>query len=189
MPFPNGDQDYEFHPHRETAHQQANNSFHYDASRSDVFDQDPESMILQSAQQLTNPNGYNLDPALGGGLSQSHSYPDPSQYASMAPQGPPSATFGNFEVPTAHMMDSQQSTPAPESQPKAAAKPSKAKATSLQNDLELRKMFEKEKHRSLQDVAAQLVNNERGPNSEKMRQTFAMIWYVTNRPILFEPEY
>ncbi|KAI9888948.1 MAG: hypothetical protein M1814_006126 [Vezdaea aestivalis] len=155
---------------------QDNQGYHYQQQQqqqpecsfmSTHFDQSPEAMILQSAQHLTNPHAY-LDPALGGSIPQSHPYPDPSPYPPIAPQ---ESSFSTFDVPVAPMNNSTQNeTPDPET------KPSKAKVASLQNDLELRKMFEKERNRTLQDVAAQLVGNERGPNSEKIRQTFAMIW-------------
>jgi regulatory factor X, other len=42
--------------------------------------------------------------------------------------------------------------------------------------LEMRQLFHTNKHRSLQDISAELHGNERGPNSERNRQMFAMIW-------------
>lgn len=54
-----------------------------------------------------------------------------------------------------------------------AAKPSRSSAN---NELEMRQLFSSNKHRSLGDVAEELHGNERGPNSERTRQVFAMLW-------------
>lgn len=50
--------------------------------------------------------------------------------------------------------------------------------TSANNEMEMRLLFNSNKHRSLQDVAEELHGNERGPNSERTRQVFAMLWYA-----------
>jgi regulatory factor X len=52
-------------------------------------------------------------------------------------------------------------------------KPSKSGAA---NELEMRQLFNANKHRSLPEVAAELHGNERGPHSERQRQVFAMLW-------------
>ncbi|KAK3326249.1 putative specific transcriptional repressor protein [Apodospora peruviana] len=48
--------------------------------------------------------------------------------------------------------------------------------TSANNEIEMRQLFVSNKHRNLQDVAEELHGNERGPNSERTRQVFAMLW-------------
>ncbi|GJC82200.1 transcriptional regulator RFX1 [Colletotrichum liriopes] len=48
--------------------------------------------------------------------------------------------------------------------------------SSANNELEMRHLFNANKHRGLQDVASELHGNERGPNSERTRQVFAMLW-------------
>lgn len=50
--------------------------------------------------------------------------------------------------------------------------------TSANNEMEMRLLFNSNKHRTLQDVATELHGNERGPHSERTRQVFAMLWYV-----------
>lgn len=45
------------------------------------------------------------------------------------------------------------------------------------NEMEMRQLFQANKHRTLQEVAQELHGNERGPNSERTRQVFAMLWY------------
>lgn len=52
----------------------------------------------------------------------------------------------------------------------------KGSASSIANDLELRRLFRENEGRSLKDVAAQVLANERGPKSEKTKQIFAMLW-------------
>lgn len=51
--------------------------------------------------------------------------------------------------------------------------------SSANNELEMRQLFSANRHRCLQDVAAELHGNERGPNSERTRQVFAMLWINT----------
>jgi regulatory factor X len=48
--------------------------------------------------------------------------------------------------------------------------------SSANNELEMRQLFNANKHRSLPDVARELMGNDRGPNSERTRQVFAMLW-------------
>ncbi|KAJ8130491.1 hypothetical protein O1611_g3138 [Lasiodiplodia mahajangana] len=44
------------------------------------------------------------------------------------------------------------------------------------NELEMRQLFQASRGRSLKSVAKELHGNERGPNSERCRQVFAMLW-------------
>lgn len=55
-------------------------------------------------------------------------------------------------------------------------KKKKGSASSIANDIELRRLFRDNQGRSLKDVAAQVLANERGPKSEKTKQIFAMLW-------------
>lgn len=57
-------------------------------------------------------------------------------------------------------------------------KKKKGSASSIANDLELRRLFRENQGRALKDVAAQVLANERGPKSEKTKQIFAMLWWV-----------
>ena len=49
-------------------------------------------------------------------------------------------------------------------------------ASSIANDQELRRLFQENKERTLRDVADSVLQEERGPRSEKTKQVFAMIW-------------
>ena len=44
------------------------------------------------------------------------------------------------------------------------------------NEIEMRQLFQCNKHRTLEEVAHELLGNDRGPNSERARQVFAMLW-------------
>ncbi len=56
--------------------------------------------------------------------------------------------------------------------------PKKASKSSAANELEMRQLFHSNKNRTLPDVARELHGNERGPQSERTRQVFAMLWFV-----------
>lgn len=58
----------------------------------------------------------------------------------------------------------------------APAKP--GSRSNANNEMEMRQLFQSNKHRTLQEVAEELHGNERGPNSERTRQVFAMLWYA-----------
>ncbi|CCC13345.1 unnamed protein product [Sordaria macrospora k-hell] len=47
--------------------------------------------------------------------------------------------------------------------------------SSANNEVEMRQLYIANRHRDLQDVAEELHGNERGPNSERTRQVFAML--------------
>ena len=56
------------------------------------------------------------------------------------------------------------------------ARKKKGSASSIANENELRKLFAANKDRDLNDIAASVLANERGPKSEKTKQIFAMNW-------------
>lgn len=58
--------------------------------------------------------------------------------------------------------------------------------SSANNEVEMRQLYIANRHRDLQDVAEELHGNERGPNSERTRQVFAMLWYVGFWEIIVE---
>ncbi|KAI0438552.1 RFX DNA-binding domain-containing protein [Xylaria telfairii] len=60
--------------------------------------------------------------------------------------------------------------------PRATGKKGGSSRTSANNELEMRQLYHASKHRQLEDVAKELHGNERGPNSERARQVFAMLW-------------
>ncbi|KAL8679237.1 MAG: hypothetical protein Q9224_000484 [Gallowayella concinna] len=142
-----------------------------------------EEMITRSEHQLTNPQtGYTFDPSL-----QRHGeYPgNIHMHARSASLGQSSHTNpSNRRPPLNHHQsfdgkDTSGLEPANGDQgaeENTDGRKKKGSATSLANDLELNKLFQENKHRSLKEVAAQVLANERGPRSEKTKQIFAMLW-------------
>ncbi|KAI2621570.1 RFX DNA-binding domain-containing protein [Xylaria nigripes] len=60
--------------------------------------------------------------------------------------------------------------------PRQAGQKPTSSRTSANNELEMRQLYHANRHRKLEEVAKELHGNERGPNSERTRQVFAMLW-------------
>ena len=139
-----------------------------------------EEILKRSEQQVTHPNlnqQYAIDPSLqdsatqAQAMSEEHSYGGGSDAMrqlmnhnqSFDGQGRQSVMRFNDE-------QTQDDAGAGETRKK------KGSASSIANDNELRKLFAANKDRDLNDVAASVLANERGPKSEKTKQIFAMNW-------------
>ncbi len=59
---------------------------------------------------------------------------------------------------------------------KAAGGKSSKKRSNANNDGEMKELFQSNRGRPLEDVAKSLRSNERGPNAERTRQLYAMLW-------------
>ena len=59
---------------------------------------------------------------------------------------------------------------------KAANAKSSKRKSSANNDGEMRDLFQSNRDRPLEEVAQWLRGNERGPNAERKRQLYAMLW-------------
>ena len=132
-----------------------------------------EEMLLQSAQQLNNPNqAFPLDPSLEGTTNGDLSFSGSADYSGF------NAGDNSHLVEATNHSEATTATPDPGAEPKATTgKPGKkSSATSAQNDLELKRLYRQNESKTLQEVATQLQGNERGPQSEKTRQIFAMLW-------------
>lgn len=135
-------------------------------------------MITRSEQQLTNPNqGFILDPSLqlhikhDTTFSAEHSF---NVTPSLA--GAQLSQYHPFEGPESHMLENTNEEHLREQLGVGDGKKKKGSASSIANDIELRRLFRDNQGRSLKDVAAQVLTNERGPKSEKTKQIFAMLW-------------
>jgi regulatory factor X, other len=134
-------------------------------------------IILRTASQMHNGQPFSMDASMQSSVGHTMPY---AQHAALGHPGLPADSFGtnaSYTDPDSQMMDrddhgdgdSLASLP-------PNLKPSSNK-TSANNELEMRQLFQANKHRGLQDVATELHGNERGPNSERTRQVFAMLWY------------
>jgi regulatory factor X, other len=136
--------------------------------------------LLQGAQEFNMPQGgENVITDFQPHSTQQHGvsngyYPPPSQSYShqQAPSQQPVPFSNNFNA-----LNSVRSISVPpqevfkmEDQTK---KPPSATAT---NDRELRELLTRNRGRSLQDVASEVIATERTSKSERTKQLFAMLW-------------
>jgi regulatory factor X len=141
----------------------------------------PEDMVMQSASQLQNPRGYDLDPSLAGGQNHGLVYSHDHRYKSdMGRQSVPADGYsmGYNEGDSQLIEGRSDEQDEVDSLAGAGGPGKKASKSSAANELEMRQLFQTNKHRSLPEIASELHGNERGPQSERQRQVFAMLWYV-----------
>ncbi len=144
----------------------------------------PEDIILQAASQLeANPDFSSLDSSMAaavGGPQSFHHHP--GHASSLAHQQPlpgdtsfgTDGSYGDMDSQMALDRDGDDGDSSIAAGLSAGA--SKPSRSSANNELEMRQLFTANKSRNLQDVAEELHGNERGPNSERTRQVFAMLW-------------
>ncbi|KAK6584590.1 hypothetical protein PZA11_002814 [Diplocarpon coronariae] len=134
-----------------------------------------EDMVIHSASQLQNPRGYDLDPALTG-MNHHHpmAYPQEQRYKSE--HGLPQDGYGATYVEGETQLMEGRSDEQDEVDSLVGGLAKKAAKSSAANELEMRQLFQANKHRSLPEIATELHGNERGPQSERQRQVFAMLW-------------
>lgn len=139
-----------------------------------------EDMVMHSASQLQNPRGYDLDPALSA-VNHHHpmSYPQEQQYKpDHSRQSLPADVYvGNYAEGDSQLMEGR-SDEQDDVDSTVGGPAKKASKSSAANELEMRQLFQANKHRTLPEVATELHGNERGPQSERQRQVFAMLWYA-----------
>ncbi|KAH8598005.1 RFX DNA-binding domain-containing protein [Bisporella sp. PMI_857] len=136
----------------------------------------PEDMVMHSASQLQNPQHYDIDPSLGAEQHHGLPYPPEPQYK-LESGGPPGSNEhygGSYVDGDSNLLEGRSEE---QDEVESAAGPAKkASKSSAANELEMRQLFQSNKHRSLPEVAMELHGNERGPQSERQRQVFAMLW-------------
>ncbi|KAI1103249.1 RFX DNA-binding domain-containing protein [Jackrogersella minutella] len=132
-------------------------------------------MMLRPASQMQTqsfPIGSSMHPAVAPHMQQYT--PQSNLHHAVSTE-----TFGanaSFTDGDSQMMDRDEHDEVESlAGPPAGPKPASSR-TSANNELEMRQLFQTNKHRSLGDVAKELHGNERGPNSERARQIFAMLW-------------
>ncbi|KAI1853507.1 hypothetical protein JX265_004163 [Neoarthrinium moseri] len=135
-----------------------------------------DDIMLRPASQMHPAQSFPMDSSMQSSVSHSMAYP--THAALQQHHGLPGDSFGASASFTedSQMMDREENEDG-DSLAGVAGNPRPASnKTSANNELEMRALFKSNKHRSLQDVAAELHGNERGPNSERTRQVFAMLW-------------
>lgn len=138
----------------------------------------PEEMITRSEQQLTNPNqGFMLDPSLQTHIKHDTTFNAEHPFnATPSLPGAQMSHYNSFEGSESHILENANEEHLREYHGVGDGKKKKGSASSIANDIELRRLFRDNQGRSLKEVAAQVLANERGPKSEKTKQIFAMLW-------------
>lgn len=136
----------------------------------------PEAMIIHAATHLqATGQDFPLDGSMGAPMNPGMAYQQrhPMQRHPL-PAEQYNASFSEGDSQMMARSNSQEDSPIDGMT--GMARPISTRS-SANNELEMRQLFHNNKHRSLQDIATELHGNERGPNSERNRQMFAMIWY------------
>ncbi|CAK7233084.1 hypothetical protein SBRCBS47491_008487 [Sporothrix bragantina] len=171
------------HAQHNNAHGHHAHSQMLKAGLSGVHPLTPEDIILQAASQLeangdfsgldasmtTSVNGTQSFHHHANGLSHQHSLPGDTSFGA-------DASFGDLDSQMDLTRDGNEEGDSALAAALPAAGAPKPSRSSANNELEMRQLFNANKARSLQDVAEELHGNERGPNSERTRQVFAMLW-------------
>lgn len=136
----------------------------------------PEEMISRSEQQLVNPHhGYAIDPSLQDPLNHGRALSVDFVFNGNSASRPVLMQYPSYDGKENQGLESLNEEQ-PQDEGAGEGKKKKGSASSLANDIELRRLFRENQGRSLKDVAAQVLANERGPRSEKTKQIFAMLW-------------
>lgn len=136
-----------------------------------------EEILMHSATQLQNPRGFELDPSLHGQHAHQmnfhgHGHYDPDNGRQSLP-----ADYGVVYTEDSQIIEGRSDEQDEVDSVAGAAGPAKKGAkSSAANELEMRQLYQGNKHRTLPEVARDLHGNERGPQSERQRQVFAMLW-------------
>ena len=136
----------------------------------------PEDAILQAAPHIQPAAQGHRDFAVDASMDASMAHAVPYQHDGSFARHDVSASLsmndlGGFADPDSQMIEAKN-----DDAPVAMPPVQKNTTRTANNEREMQQLFVANKHRSLQDVARELHGNERGPNSERQRQVFAMLW-------------
>ncbi|GFP55178.1 transcriptional regulator RFX1 [Trichoderma asperellum] len=136
----------------------------------------PEDMILQAATHMQSSNhDFSMDGSMGAPMSHHMQY---QQHHSIARHPLPAEQYNagaSFTEGDSQMLDREENEDG-DSMNGTTSTIKAGTRSSANNELEMRHLFNANRHRNLQEVARELHGNERGPNSERTRQVFAMLW-------------
>ncbi|TLD23980.1 hypothetical protein PspLS_06625 [Pyricularia sp. CBS 133598] len=128
-----------------------------------------EDMMLQAAPHLQPGRTYSMDSTMSS-MNHTMSY---QGHANVMPQQSMSA-HSSFMDMDSHSIDRDDQMDG--DSVTGAAGTRKGTRSSANNELEMRQLYMQNKDRALTDIARELQGNERGPQSERQRQAFAMLW-------------
>ncbi|KAI0471888.1 RFX DNA-binding domain-containing protein [Xylariaceae sp. FL0804] len=131
----------------------------------------PASRVQGSA---SIPMGPSLQPTVGSAMPVTY----PPQIHGLPAHGLSTETFApnNSFTEDSQMADREELDDGDALPLSAIGSRPASSRTSANNELEMRQLYRQNRHRLLEEVARELHGNERGPNSERTRQVFAMLW-------------
>ncbi|KAI1497581.1 RFX DNA-binding domain-containing protein [Biscogniauxia marginata] len=133
-----------------------------------------EDMILRPASQMQGPQSFSIASSMQSSVGSAMGYSQHTLNHGLSQDAyGVNASFNEHDTQMFDRDDHDEGDPL--AAPPAGNKPASGR-TSANNELEMRQLFQANKHRKLDEVAAELHGNERGPNSERTRQIFAMLW-------------
>ncbi|KAK7402951.1 hypothetical protein QQX98_011303 [Neonectria punicea] len=137
----------------------------------------PEDMILQAATHMqATGQEFPMDASMGAAMNHAMQF---QQKHPMSRHALPSDQYANntsFTEGESQMMERDENEEVDSMVGIVGPPKPTSSRSSANNELEMRQLFGANRHRNLQDVAGELHGNERGPNSERTRQVFAMLW-------------
>ncbi|KAI9683098.1 MAG: hypothetical protein M1829_005889 [Trizodia sp. TS-e1964] len=140
-----------------------------------------EKMIAQVAHHLQNPNSYALDPSLEQETHQALDFPNVDQFVQDLKNATASHDEDVLQEADTHMLNTANGGPVQDSREQGqdeamATKKKRNPGASLANELELRRLWRENELRDLSSIADELRGNDSGPQSERWKQVFAMLW-------------
>lgn len=140
-----------------------------------------DAMMLRAA---TNGQEYPMNSNAPMGhqapMQQQQLQPHPQHHHHQMPRHPlphdQFARHGSFTDGDSQMMDADANENEDSMMSLSTQARTSGARSSANNEIEMRHLFSLNRHRHLPDVAGELHGNERGPNSERTRQVFAMLW-------------
>jgi regulatory factor X len=154
-----------------------------------MYGQNPEEMLMHYQPHMAaGMRAQSID--LNGGMPphdirpmSQQAFQDMQPYPMQYAHGMPAYAVGPQHMHhMRHQSEQFEGSPAPDDSNTENGGPKRRKGTtsSAANDQELRRLLSQYKGRSLKEVAAEVQKNEgSGGKSEKAKQVFAMLWYVS----------
>ena len=142
-----------------------------------------EELIAHNSHQLTNPGQYPLDPALTAAPPLGHDGVE-AHHGALGLRGSALRTASPADVGVIEDKENKGFDGTMDDETAAdGSRRKKGSSSSQANDVELRRLFRENQSRDLREVAIQVVQDDKGPKSEKTKQIFGMLWYACHHPL------
>ncbi|KAM0238609.1 hypothetical protein ACHAPO_003577 [Fusarium lateritium] len=135
-----------------------------------------DDMLLQAATHMQGSQDFPMDASMSAPMGHHLQYQQrhpPQRHPLPAEQYSNNASFTEGE---SQLMERDENDDGDSRMVMGGAPKNTSGRSSANNELEMRQLYKTNMHRGLDDVAKELHGNDRGPNSERTRQVFAMLW-------------